>query len=60
MSHSIKKLYLLTIAEVAKKESVTTNTIYVWIKEDRLSPLSQIGTTVFIGKNYKVKEKVKA
>lgn len=56
---TIKKLELLTIAQVAAKESVTTNTVYWWIEKGRISPLSQIGSTVFIGKNYKVDRKIK-
>lgn len=55
----IKKLELLTISEVATKEKVTTNTVYVWIKSGQISPLSQIGNTVFIGKKYKIDRKVK-
>jgi len=54
----IKNLDLLSISEVAKKESVATNTVYVWIKKGEISPLSKIGKTIFIGKNYKIAENI--
>lgn len=34
----------LTVAEVAKKEKVTSKTIYEWIKDKKVSGFSKVGS----------------
>lgn len=52
----IENIPYITVADVAKKEGVTSKTVYEWIKSKVISPVYKygIGTKVYaIGKKYK-------
>lgn len=52
---------LMTVAEVAKNEDVTTKRVYQWIDDKKIIPVTTMGTghkkRYLIGKNYTVVRK---
>lgn len=50
-------LELLTVQDVATNESVSTKTVYEWIKDERIGPVHYVGKnkqTILVGANYKI------
>jgi len=53
----VNTLNYTTVADVANRECVTVKTVYVWINENKISPVFYIGKnkkTILIGLNYKI------